>query len=352
MSTAVANRPEPLTYTGLHALLEKQSDQIAKALPRHLTPERMIRLAMTTMRKESGLLQCTQASLLTAFMEACQLGLEVGGPLGQSYLVPFKSHSEGVTLCQLIIGYKGFIHLAERSGKVTHFSPAIVFENEDFGVERGSRLHLHHVPLFVKRGKPRLVYAYLRRTDGGEDFEVVPWDSDDPAEMGVVQMQQRYAKKARNGDRYGTWVDHLYAMALKTPIRRLSKRAPLSPELQLAAQVDEAREDEAADIDVRDDDEVAGFLGRKAPARVQADGSRLASRGQLERLSALSRGHSEGEFAALVEWASDGRTPDPAEMTREEADRLLRRLEVEAAASATEAGDDDDRLEREAIAGE
>ena len=63
--------------------------EIAKALPKHLTPDKLIRVAMTSIQRTPKLLECSQQSLLACIMTCASLGLEPDQFLGQAYLVPF-----------------------------------------------------------------------------------------------------------------------------------------------------------------------------------------------------------------------------------------------------------------------
>ena len=51
--------------------------------------------------------------------DAARLGLEIGGPLGHFHLVPFRNSKLGVKGVTPILGYKGMIVLARRSGEIS-----------------------------------------------------------------------------------------------------------------------------------------------------------------------------------------------------------------------------------------
>src|SRR5699024_12861013 len=84
-------------------LLETYKASIASALPKHITPERMIRVALTAMTKQPDLLYCTRHSIIEAVMTAGQLGLMPDSVLGEAYLIPFNNKRKGVKEAQLII---------------------------------------------------------------------------------------------------------------------------------------------------------------------------------------------------------------------------------------------------------
>ena len=96
MTTPSPPRKKPPTAQ----LIEQMKPEIGRALPKHLSPDRMARIATTVLRQNPQLARCTPESFLGALMTASQLGLEPG-PIGEAYLVPFGN---AVTF---IPGYRG-----------------------------------------------------------------------------------------------------------------------------------------------------------------------------------------------------------------------------------------------------
>lgn len=207
---------------GLPALLNRYKGQIAKALPKHLTPERMIRVALTAYNTTPALQKCDVVSVASAIMEASQLGLEPDGVLGHAYLVPYGSK------CQLIPGYKGLIELARRSGKVSTVNARVVREGDHFEYWYGLEPDLIHKPGVGSERPISHVYAYFRLRDDDETQFVVM----DTAEIAKIRGQSKAANS-------GPWVTHWEEMAKKTVIRRLLKLAPLSAEVARAIALDE-----------------------------------------------------------------------------------------------------------------
>lgn len=224
MSQNLPARPQVNPIAVLRDLLERSKTQIALALPRHLTPERMIRLAMTAFQKDGKLAACDLKSVVAAVMGASQLGLELDGALGHAYLVPY-----GKT-CQLIIGYKGMLALARRSGEVSTVAAHVVYSNDYFQFRYGSDPVLLHEPVLQNRGSPIAVYAVCKLKDGGADFEVAGWEE-------VLQWQQEFGKRPGS-----PWQKHLSEMSKKSIIRRLFKRMPVSTEITRAVTLDEYAE--------------------------------------------------------------------------------------------------------------
>lgn len=213
----------------VEGILRASHAEFAKALPAHLKPDRMLRICLTEIRKNSSLTKCDPYSFIAAVMQAAQLGLEPGSGLGHAYLIPYKSE------CQLIIGYKGLVELARRSGKVSAIHAHAVYNDDHFdeGIARGIP-YIDYKP--VRNGKPRseddvrLVFAIAQLTTGEMQWAVMEkWEVD------RIRGKLRYPSQV--------WADHYIEMAKKTAVRRLAKLLPQSPDLIFAQQLDDAASD-------------------------------------------------------------------------------------------------------------
>lgn len=196
-------------------LLEQQKKQIQAALPRHLTPERMARIALTEVRKNPELAMCEPLSFLGAIIQCAQLGLEPGNALGHVYLIPFWNSKKGVKEVQVIPGYRGLIDLARRSGQIISISARTVHEFDDFEYEYGLDEKLTHKPNPSERGDMIGAYAVAKLKDGGMQFEY---------------MSRREIDKIKK-DGNPVWKNHYEEMARKTLVRRLFKYLPVSIEI-------------------------------------------------------------------------------------------------------------------------
>lgn len=205
--------------------------QLAKALPSVITPERFMRMVLTALSTTPKLAQCTRDSFLGAMMQAAQLGLEPNTPLGQAYLIPYNNRKKGVVECQFILGYKGLLDLAYRSGEVSVIQAHVVCEGDEFEYSLGLEPTLVHKPALVGRGGMIAVYAVFRTKSGGYGFEVM-------SKSDVDEHMRRYSKAAGKGD--SPWATNYEEMAKKTVLKRVLKYAPVASEFVRAAAVDEA----------------------------------------------------------------------------------------------------------------
>jgi recombination protein RecT len=223
------------------AMLESFKTEIARALPRHLNPDRMARIALTEFRKNPKLAQCEPASVFAAIIQASQLGLEPG-LMGQAYLIPYGSE------CQLIPGYQGLVDLVRRSGLVKRIEAHVVYERDKFTYRTGMVTVLEHEPcLDGDRGEMRLAYAVAEFSDGGYHVEV----------MGRQQIEsirdrgQNY-KNAQKYKKSTPWDTDAEEMWRKTVIRRISKYLPKSAELAIAVSLNDAAEEGGQHLAVKD----------------------------------------------------------------------------------------------------
>lgn len=207
-------------------LLNKMGPQMAKVLPRHISPERMTRIVLTTLRMNPELLRCSEQSFLGSMMTAAQLGLE-SGFLGYVWFIPRKGH------CQFMLGYQGMIELARRSGLITNIYACLVREGDDFEYELGVHRAMRHKP---SKSQDREmmpythVYAVAHYKDRTPDFEV----------LSRYEVDQRRACSSSKDS--GPWKTHPEAMTLKTAVRALWKWLPKSPEMARVDALENAEE--------------------------------------------------------------------------------------------------------------
>jgi recombination protein RecT len=213
-------------------LLETMRPQFAAALPSIMKPERLIRLAVTELRKNPKLMECSTPSFIGAIMQCAQTGLEPGID-GQAYLVPYKGE------CTFIIGYKGFVSLMYRNPKVKKVFANFVCENDQFEYSYGIDEKFNHKPAFQDRGDVIYYYAYVK-LDGGESTYLVMSKPD------VIAHARKYSPAY---NRPGSpWQDDFDSMAMKTCLRQLERWIPKSVEFR-----DTASRDETVRTDIEND---------------------------------------------------------------------------------------------------
>lgn len=223
--------------------LKKMAPAMAQALPKHMDVDRLMRLVMTTIRTTPALKEADVASLLGAVMQAAQLGLEPG-LLGHCYLLPFKNSKKNITEVQFIIGYKGMIDLARRSGQIKNIYAHAVYEKDDFEYELGLEPKLIHKPsMEADRGQLIGAYAVAHFKDGGYQFDFMP----------KAEIEKRKARSKAANSSYSPWATDYEDMAKKTVIRHMWKYLPISVDIQHQVAYDEGTARSIKDITPNDD---------------------------------------------------------------------------------------------------
>lgn len=217
--------------------LKQMAPAMAQALPKHMDVDRLTRLTMTTIRTTPELKNANPASLLGAVMQAAQLGLEPG-LLGQCYLLPFKNNKKNTVDVQFIIGYKGMIDLARRSGHIQSIYAHAVYSNDEFEYELGLDPKLKHVPTMNEKGDFIGAYAVAHFKDGGYQFEFMP----------KAEIERRRQASPGGRSKFSPWNNYYEEMAKKTVVRHMWKYLPISVELQQQVAHDEGAAREIKDI--------------------------------------------------------------------------------------------------------
>lgn len=219
-------------------LVKKMGPEIARALPSHVTPDRMTRIVLTAVRVNPELARCTAGSFLGCVMQCAQLGLEPNTPLQHAFLIPRrnKKNRNGQKDCTLIIGYQGYIELAMRSPRVRNIYGYAVREGDEFEYELGLDPKLKHVPGNGVDGKSRedgkITHAYA----------VAKLENADPAFV-VLTRAEIDARRKRGGDKsFSPWDTDYEAMALKSGVRALWKWLPKTAEGARADAIEVATE--------------------------------------------------------------------------------------------------------------
>lgn len=220
----------------LKEVLERSWPRIAAVMPKEMTSERLLQMYVSTINREPALANCTVESVLSCFMRCTALGLEpsnVNG-LGMAYILPFgnKNMATGQKEATFILGYRGIIELARRSGQLRDISARAVHEGDEFDFAYGLDERLHHVPC-AKPGQLTHVYAVAHFKDGGHYMLVMSRDEIDAA------MKRSPSARRQSSP----WHTDFEAMAKKTVIRRAAPYLPLSVETKQAIAADDTTPD-------------------------------------------------------------------------------------------------------------
>lgn len=227
---------QPKTEMTLADQVEAMKPQLARVLPKYLDADKMARLAINAIRLNPKLARCTAVSFLGSLMQAAQLGLEPNTTQGHCYLIPYwNKHANGgngAYECQFQMGYKGMVELALRSGKVTDIWTDVVHEGDVYKMTRGTDPKLIHEPV-DECEENEIIAAYACA-------DLINSDRVKFERLSRKKIDERRSRSRAAND--GPWITDYEAMAKKTAIRALYPTLPKTPEMALAAAIDEAPE--------------------------------------------------------------------------------------------------------------
>lgn len=214
---------------------------------------------MSAVSANPALQECEHGSLLSGALLGQSLKLSPSPTLGQFYLVPFKDNKSGTVKAQFILGYKGYIQLAVRSGQYADIDCIEIREGECLG--RDSQTGKYRFS-FIENEAERLaapIVGYLAYFELGNGFRKQVYWSKERMEIHADQYSKAFkiadyanlkAGKIPQSDmwKYSSfWYKNFDEMAFKTLIRHLISRwGIMSIELQNAFDKDIADETASA----------------------------------------------------------------------------------------------------------
>lgn len=249
LTTALERSAETPKQRAAAELVARHKPDIARLVTHEYGPDWIERVVRLEGRRNVALQDCAPWSFVGAVVECAQLGLEPNAALGLVYLVPFKKE---VTV---IVGYRGYVELAYRSGLVKDVQAELVYDGDTFRVVKGTSPKIVH----EDQGPPGereivAAYAVAHLKTGGTVAKVI-------YEADWEKARQASTLGAKNA---GPWADHRSAMIRKTALRRLEPWLPKTATLGQAFALDEQPA-------TRVDDLIAGEL--PLPESEASDGS-------------------------------------------------------------------------------
>lgn len=209
------------------ALLKQSESAIAMALPRHLTADRMMRLALTSFSSNPAIRECTPRSIIASVVVASQLGLEIG-IAGQGYLIPY-----GKT-CTFVPGWQGLVGLVNNTGRATVWTGS-VFEGDKWEYTLGSQPHCTHVPGPNFGDPDKLIWVYAcGKVNGSEQPVIEAWP--------ITRVKKHRDKYNKVGQRHYSF-QNFEMYARKVVVLQVLKYMPRSIELNNAIVASNAAEE-------------------------------------------------------------------------------------------------------------
>lgn len=235
----------------LSTFLDKYKGQIANALPKHISPDRMVRLTMTAFSQNTALQKCDLHSIFGSVVVAAQLGLEIGVG-GQGYLVPYGGKATFVP------GWQGLVDLVSRAGRATVWTGA-VYRGDDFDWALGDMPYIKHRPGDGGDSWKDITHVYAVGRVNGSQFPVIEvWTMDR-----VVKHLNKFNKVGGRHYALEKNGQNMEMYARKVVLLQVLKYMPKSIEVQRAVDVATAVDankpftidSDMVVIDDRDDDQ-------------------------------------------------------------------------------------------------
>lgn len=232
---------------GLTAYLTQDAvkDQINKVVGGK-DGQQFITSIVSAVQANPQLQECTNTSILSSALLGQSLKLSPSPQLGHYYMMPFKNNKNNTTEAQFVMGYKGMIQLAIRSGYYKRLNVLAIKEGE---LVRYNPLDEDIEVNLIEDEEQREAaptigyYAMFEYTNG---FKKAIYWSKKKMEAHALRYSAGY--KAKKG--YTFWEKDFDAMAYKTMLRQLiSKWGIMSIDMQQAYESDQAviREDGSKD---------------------------------------------------------------------------------------------------------
>lgn len=199
-----------------------------------------------------ALQECDAGTILAGALLGESLKLSPSPQLGQYYLVPFKNKRQQTTTAQFVLGYKGYIQLALRSGQYKDLDVMVIKQGEYMGKdpETGKARFKFIEDDDVRDALPTIGYmAYFEYLNGFR--KVLYWskekmmahaDTYSPA-FSRKGYENLIAGNVPQGDmwKYSSfWYKNFDDMAKKTMLRQLISRwGVMSVDMQTALEHDD-----------------------------------------------------------------------------------------------------------------
>lgn len=188
--------------------------------------------------------ECDFKTVTSAGMMASALNLPLAPQLGYCYVVPFEDRKNGRTTATFVLGYKGYIQLAERTGV---YKKIIVLEIKESEFKSYNPMTEELKAEINEDSEGRDAentvgyYAMFELLNG---FTKTLYWSRKKMEAHAKKYSKGYAYDVEKGKAWSFWSQSFDDMAKKTMLRQLiGKWGIMSTEMQTAFESDRTMED-------------------------------------------------------------------------------------------------------------
>lgn len=320
---AVSTQRELHPVTKLTMQLDERAAEFKKALPSHISPEKLQRTIVTAATNSPDLLTADRQSLIVAAMKAAQDGLLPDGR--EAALVIFnvnEKDAQGQWHKRKLVQYMPMVYGLRKkivqSGEIVSLQTGLVYRAEmeagAFLYEVGLEPPIRHRPMLdlpadeLTDDKIVAAYSMAKMKDGTVSVEVMRRGEIDKVREASMTGATR-DKKGNARSPKGPWVEWFGEMARKTVMRRHSKTLPMSGDIFTDV---EGRDMEAAVSAARLLDAVEPDAPVSLPSRDELDQSQIEDRSGTE--AGVQIDGETGEVLAVD--PTTGRTVEDEETAR------------------------------------
>jgi len=296
----------------VNQMLSSRITQINAVLPEAsgMTGEQLARIAQMEVIRNSDLAACNPTTIMNSVYDAARLGLLIGR---EAHLVPYAKQ------CKMIPDFRGFITLVYRSGLVSWIDAKNVFPEDEFTVQEGTEMAIHHIPDYSidREIGENILFSYAVATIIGAPYPIFHVMN----RAAIDKIRESSAMK--NAEPWSKWYDR---MSVKSALKYLcDKRLPATKIrglTELIALDNMAETGEARGAMVWDSDEDArATLASNTANRQEELKQRLAAKADDDDMSAEPTGEPEEpkpEVLSSTEDADRQAREDDARLAAEE----------------------------------
>lgn len=232
-NTAVAQR---ISFSAMIST-DKYQKAINNTLRDPARARRFVAAITSAVAINPALQECDPSTVLSGALLGESLNLSPSPQLGQYYLVPFANRNKGCKDAQFVLGYKGMIQLALRSGQYKRLNVLAVKSGELLSWNPlTEEIDLRLIEDDTQREQAATI-GYVASFEYLNGFTKTIYWSREKMEAHAIRFSKGYA--AKKG--YTFWEKEFDAMAFKTMLRQLiSKWGIMSVEMQQAMDGDGA----------------------------------------------------------------------------------------------------------------
>lgn len=282
---AVSNSLQTMNNENRTLSVYLQGDKVQKMLVSSLGSERakqkFVSSLVAAASANPALQKCDFATVISSGLLATSLNLSLSPSLGLAYIVPFEDRKNKRIVATFILGYRGYIQLAIRSGFYADIDVIEIRQGEYLGRDNATGKHKFRFVADDDEREKLPVVGYMAMFEYLNGFKKVLYWSKEKMLNHADTYSKAFSVGAKNGRRafadfeagkvpeeelwkYSSyWYKDFDSMAKKTLIRQLiSKWGIMSIDMQTAYDTDtKAMENEEDAGMVERDDAMNDFFG-------------------------------------------------------------------------------------------